>query len=184
MLARSRFILSEIYSSCRLYSQWVIKFKFSFHILPSSGKSKNSRFQLVSYKEQPTLICPGCHRSCPVVETVFSRDHPFIPGFPRLNGHSSGSNYREPYAEHTHQPGFQPPTPTSTLFLSSMPLQWQISQEAALRRQQKRTLLPSGGDLVKCALHFSWNYSLSGSQFFKLGILLSFCFIYIRVVKR
>lgn len=103
----------------------VRKWKSSFHILPSSGQIKISKFQLHRFERssQPDLpwtSVPAClTKFCC---SVFSRDHPLIPGFPQLHGHSSVSDYRKPPSENSHQPGSQPPVWTP-LLLSLMPFQ-------------------------------------------------------------
>lgn len=155
----------EFLQGCISQFERVRKLKSSFHILPSSGQRKISKFQLHRFgrSRQPDLPwmsqLPNLSASC---VAVFSTDLPFIPEAPQLHGHNSVFS-----SENSHQPRSPPPMWTSALFLSLMPLQC-ISQLASLRRQQRLALLPSGGNLVKCTLHFPWNPSLLESEFFKL----------------
>lgn len=122
-LARSRFIFSETKIPPRVQSQ----FKSSFRILPSSGKTKISTFQLYRLKTSRQLWLAQNVTAPEPLSTlccsVFSRDHAFIPEFPQFHRHSPVSHYRKPSSENSSPAQFPvAPHLTSTLFLST-PLQ-------------------------------------------------------------
>lgn len=162
--------------------------KSSFHILPSSGKKKNSKFQLHSF-----------------VRSTPSFDLPWISPWISQLLHISVlllSLQQRPciYSQVPPVPWTQlclyiesPLLRILTSLVSNLPPQpplsssFQCTGNAFLsvgcqKRWQSLPLLPSGGNLRKCMSHFPWNH-FSESQFLKLGILLSICFIYNWVIK-